>query len=284
MLFQAFIDDSKSEGDPPFFVLAGYIGRADMWAKFEREWQRALEMRGPRIAYFKYREALHGEGEFNGASEALRMERASLMRNIIEQFAPFEFSIAFRVDEYEHAFAIVPPSSVHNPYYFAAFELIMRLARNIDHFGGSFEDELQVIFDNQAMEQARIIAGWDRLRHKLESGERINDLPPIAAKLMRTPPAFRDDKRVLPLQAADMQATWVRLLMEAIRDGRPDPPVPGKKKGLPGLAITATQETLNNAAHVVRVSLVQQGRVFREERGSCGFAGLDQPSVRILSK
>lgn len=263
-MFQAFIDDSKSEGTPPFFVLGGYIGRADMWATFERTWQRALEMR-PRIAYFKYREALYGEGEFNGASEALRMERASLMRNIIEQFAPFEFSIAFRRDEYEHAFSIVPPSSVHNPYYFAAFELIIRVARNIEHFGGSFDDELQVVFDIQAMEQARIIAGWNRLRHKLESGERIDDLPPIAVKLMRTPPTFRDDKHVLPLQAADMHVTWVRLLMEAIWDGQPDPPIPGKKKGLPGLAITATQETLNNAAHTVLVGLIRQGLVLPRE-------------------
>lgn len=260
MLFQAFIDDSKSEGEPPYFVLGGYIGRAEMWAKFATEWQRALEMR-PRIAYFKYREALYGEGEFNGASEALRMERACLMRNIIEQFAPFEFSIAFRRDEYDHAFSIVPPSSVHNPYYFAASELIVRLSKNIEHFGGSFDDELQVTFDNQAMEQARIIASWNRLRHKLETGAQIDDLPPIAAKLMRTPPAFRDDKHVLPLQAADMHATWIRLLMEAIRDGRPDPRIPGKKKGLPGLAITATQETLNNAAHVVLVGLIQQGLV-----------------------
>jgi len=260
MLFQAFIDDSKSEGEPPYFVLGGYIGHADMWTKFEREWQRALEMR-PRIAYFKYREALYGEGEFNGASEALRMERACLMRNIIEQFAPYEFSIAFRRDEYERAFSIVPPSSVQNPYYFAAFQLVMRVTRNIDHFGGSFDDELQVTFDRQAMEQARIVAGWNRLRHKLESGEQIDDLPPIAAKLMRNPPTFRDDKHVLPLQAADMHVTWVRLLMEAIRDGRPDPPIPGKKKGLPGLAITATQETLNNAAHVVLVGLIRQGLV-----------------------
>lgn len=260
MLFRAFIDDSKSEGDPPYFVLGGYIGRADMWTKFSREWQRALEMR-PRIAYFKYREALYGEGEFNSASEALRMERARLMRNIIEQFAPFEFSIAFRPDEYERAFSIVPPGSVQNPYYFAAFELIMRVSRNIEHFGGSFDDELQVTFDNQAMEQARIISGWNRLRQKLESGEQINQMPPIAARLMRSPPAFRDDKRVLPLQAADMHATWIRLLMEAIRDGRPDPPLPGKKKGLPGLAVTATQETLNNAAHVVLVGLIRQGLV-----------------------
>lgn len=259
MLFQAFIDDSKSEGMPPFFVLAGYIGRAEMWSKFSFEWQRALDMR-PRIAYFKLREALRGEGEFNGASEGLRMERARLMRNIIEQFAPYEFSIGFRLDEYEKAFSILPQGSYDNPYYFAAFQLVMRITKNIDHFGGSLdEDDLQVVFDNQAMEQTRVLAGWERLRRKLEDSGQLQKLPPLVANLMRSTPAFKDDKHVLPLQAADMHATWFRQYIEAHRDGRPAPPIPGFKAQLPGLSVMATQETLDNLAQTVLAGLKEQG-------------------------
>lgn len=260
MLLQAFIDDSKSEGVPPFFVLAGYIGRADMWAKFSMEWQRALDMR-PRIAYFKLREALRGEGEFNGMSEGLRMERARLMRNIIEQFAPYEFSIGFRLDEYEKAFSILPRGAYDNPYYFASFHLVMRLTRNIDHFGGSLNhDDLLVVFDNQAMEQTRIVAGWERLGRQLDEGSQLQKLPPLVTKLMRSTPSFRDDKHVLPLQAADMHATWFRLYIEAHRDGRPAPPIHGFKTQLPGLSIIGTQETLNNLAQTVLAGMKTQGR------------------------
>jgi hypothetical protein len=250
MMLQAFIDDSKSEGVPPFFVLAGYIGRADMWAKFSTEWQRALDMR-PRIAYFKFREALRGEGEFNGASEGLRMERARLMRNIIEQFEPCEFSFGFRLDEYEKAFSILPAGTYNNPYYFAAFQLVMRITKNIDHFGGSLNDRLDVVFDNQAMEQARMVAGWEKIGRSLKDDERFRELPPLVANLMRSTPAFRDDKVVLALQAADMHATWSGQYIEAHRDGRAASPMPGFKRQLRGLSVVATRQTLDNLAETM---------------------------------
>jgi hypothetical protein len=256
-LFKAFIDDSQSHGAQPLFVLAGYVGPAKMWEGFSVEWRRALAMR-PAIQYFKLREALRGEGEFNGASEGLRLERVRLMRNIIEQFEPSEFSIAFRTDHFAKAAAILPPGQFQNPYFFAAFELVMRLTKNIEHFGGTLNDSLRITYDNQAMEKSRMLGGWQKLAAKLDGIEqRSGQLPPLVTDLMKSDPTWADDRSVLPLQAADMHATWFRMYLEAHLENRKQEPVPGFRKQLRGLSVVATQETLNNFAEVTREALAR---------------------------
>jgi hypothetical protein len=237
-MVQAYVDDSKSEGSPPFFILGGYIATAETWARFSEEWQRALDMR-PRIPYFKYREALRGEGEFNGASEALRMERASVMRGVIELFDLAEFGIGFRVDAYEKAFARFGGQQATNPYYFATANLMAELARGLEQLLLPRE-RLDIIFDNQMMEKDKVIAAWEWAT-KATAKPIPSD---ILTEILRNPPTWRDDKDVLPLQAADMHATWLRIDLENQRDGRPRKTMPGARRQLRGMGITFTEAEL----------------------------------------
>jgi hypothetical protein len=56
MVLQAFVDDSGI-GQPPVYILAGWIADAAKWADFLTEWDRVLRM-SPRIRYFKFAEAM----------------------------------------------------------------------------------------------------------------------------------------------------------------------------------------------------------------------------------
>src|SRR4051812_26441335 len=78
-MLRAFIDDSRGHSLPKVFVLAGYISTAERWASFSDEWRRALDM-SPRIAYFKYWEAIKRRKQFYGWSEKAAFERASVFR------------------------------------------------------------------------------------------------------------------------------------------------------------------------------------------------------------
>jgi hypothetical protein len=158
-MVQAFIDDSKSERSPPFFVLGGYVATIDTWGAFSTEWQKALDMR-PRLQYFKYREAIEGEGEFHHASEALRMERIAIMRGVVELFDLAEFGIAFRVDSYEKAFGKFGRPQL-NPYYFATSILAAEIGRSLERLQLP-KEPLDLIFDDQAMEKARVLEAWGR--------------------------------------------------------------------------------------------------------------------------
>jgi hypothetical protein len=67
----------------------------------------------------------------------------------------------------------------------------------------SFIDELahiELVFDHRG-EEAQIVAAWAAIR---------DQLPDDISRLYGPTPAFRDDAKVLPLQAADFWAWWVR--------------------------------------------------------------------------
>lgn len=235
---QAFVDDSKSERDPPFFVLGGYVATAQTWTDFSTKWQQALEMR-PRIKYFKLREAVRGIGEFYGASEALRQERIGVMRGVIELFHISGFSISFRLDHLTATHADLNKYWL-NPYYTAVTCLMPELARGLEELEMPRE-RLDIVFDNQDMEKTEVLRAWEHLRDRAKTSTKL--VPPdILSHLLVNSPRWDDDKDVLPLQAADMQATWVRMSKEAEFEGLEPKHMPNARRGLKQLSLTLDRD------------------------------------------
>ena len=50
---RAFVDDSGSGGELPWFVLAGYLGTVEAWDAFDAPWRAILD-RPPKLDYFKH--------------------------------------------------------------------------------------------------------------------------------------------------------------------------------------------------------------------------------------
>jgi hypothetical protein len=65
---RAYVDDSETEGS--FSVLASYIGRADDWATFEKDWRVALQRDG--LREFKTQHCEMGNGQFTGFTRGYR--------------------------------------------------------------------------------------------------------------------------------------------------------------------------------------------------------------------
>ena len=51
-MLRAFIDDSGSGGDSPWYVLAGYVGTTEAWNAFDKPWREMLDD-PPKLEYFK---------------------------------------------------------------------------------------------------------------------------------------------------------------------------------------------------------------------------------------
>ena len=204
-MLRAYIDDSVYEGQPPLFILAGYISTAEKWEALSNEWQEALDVE-PRVRCFKLKEAIKRYGPFHGTSQAACDERIACFRKVVERHVHAEFSIAFRIDEFKDIFKVLGKPFT-NPYYFAQSTLIGELVNNLDQYSLPHEP-IDFIFDNRSIENPKIVEGWDALTQRAEAGD--SELA-AAMAFVRRPPNFQDDEEVLPLQAADMHATLVRL-------------------------------------------------------------------------
>lgn len=106
---QAVIDDSASQPNPKYFVLAGFVSSVARWAEFSDEWQVALDLE-PKLAYFKMNEANLLVGEFSrdrGWTEALRDDRLITLIRIIKNHVLLRLHASIKFADFEKYIAAV---------------------------------------------------------------------------------------------------------------------------------------------------------------------------------
>ncbi len=199
VMLRGYFDESGT-GQPPVFVLAGYISTAEKWAEFSTAWDQALNI-SPRIEYFKMDEAMNLKGQFGHWSEERRNQRVQLFIDIIQKHAIVGAAISIKQDEFHRVFN----SAVHRPwpypmntlYFHAVMETLQAIGAHRARMG--LNGPIQYIFDDGMREKGVITDMWDIGKNDPEWTEIFNTIGI---------PYFLDDKKVLPLQAADMLA-WV---------------------------------------------------------------------------
>ncbi|WP_291837043.1 DUF3800 domain-containing protein [Brevundimonas sp.] len=201
MVFQAFLDDSA---DDSIYVLAGHIASAEQWAALAVEWERLLPKYG----------VLSKDGQYHFKMSEMAQNQERLARigpffRLIEDHIPVTLSCWLKLDDLQKANArfqvkgqSFPLPSEIKPFRVAFRALLNTLADSIDILKEELPIEfpIEFYFDEQS-EKSEILSGWDR--YFKGSGEGLRQLIGAA-------PRFEDDRRFLPLQAADFQAWWVR--------------------------------------------------------------------------
>jgi hypothetical protein len=66
-VFTGYYDESGTHAGSPFTVLAGFVGRADHWARFEREWTKVL--RNHNITHLRAKHLFHHQKQHKGWTE-----------------------------------------------------------------------------------------------------------------------------------------------------------------------------------------------------------------------
>jgi hypothetical protein len=178
------------------------------WVDFVPHWDAMLAM-PPRLEYFNMNEAARLRGQFYSWSETRRNERVALAYKTIEERIAYQVSVILELEPYSQIFTPdwIEESSL-NPYYFAFYAVINGVAREQKHYG--LHNPVEFVFDEQAMEKEKIITAWDALK---ANG------PADSRDLIGNVPAFLDDKKFKPLQAADFAAWWIRKLATDEPDG-----------------------------------------------------------------
>jgi hypothetical protein len=201
LVFQAFMDESVGvDGE---FILAGHIATAQAWARFSVEWEKMLTM-GVMLPDGTYDFKM---SEMAKSSE--RMERVGGFIRIMEKHAPLSLSQRINTGELARAIDRVHAPGLDldwgpwaNPYV-VAYRFLMdafhKVRTRLD-FGLPSGATVDFYFDERS-EKKVIRAAWDEYLERRE---------PEVRALYGNEPRFEDDRKFLPLQAADLYAWWVR--------------------------------------------------------------------------
>jgi len=196
-MLNGYIDDSGT-GTPPVFVLAGYVSTPEKWAAFSDEWADALNIH-PRLDYFKAKEAADCRGQFACWKFADRDNRVRLLCSLIQKYTICAVACVVRFDDYEAVFRqrISKPTDI--PYFLTFYGIMSLFIRLQNHAGDDRPTDF--VFDEQGKQVGEALKAWKYF---------IQFAPPAAKKFIGNPPISRDDKLILPLQAADLLAWTVR--------------------------------------------------------------------------
>jgi hypothetical protein len=233
LMFQIYVDESIST-QPPIYVLAGHISTAEKWARFSDEWKQRLDMT-PRLEYFKMSEAMGSpSGQFAGFSDESVNEKLRMLDSLIQEYATGSIACTLNQEEYAQIFGSPRvPKEMRSPYYFLAFEMMRGLAKFQSHF--AIDKPIDFIFDEQVGQAEKIVSAWNDFKAQSPFGANLGSAT-----------IFRDEKRFLPLQAADMLAWFVRRRHEEHIAGLPriELPLYRGRKEVPMLAFPWTSKML----------------------------------------
>jgi Protein of unknown function (DUF3800) len=224
-VWQAFFDESGDREHSPVLVLGGFLAPYVQWHDFREQWKLMLGNK-PDIENFKMNEAQKLRGQFLGWSEKDRDERVRLAYRTIEDHVSFQVSCIVDIEALDK---IVPKEELGrrkcpNPYYVAFAAIITKIIQYQRTIGVS--EKIDFIFDERVMEKSQIVDGWESFKA---------NTPIDMRDLLERAPAFENDKDLLPLQAADLLAWWVRKMATEEADKvprvgfpwRPNRPIPG---------------------------------------------------------
>lgn len=194
-MLTAFIDDSGSGGDSTFVVLAGYVGTVQDWELFVTEWQYVLDAE-PKIDSFKSSEAESLKGQFAGLSRAQANSKIENLIEVINRNARQSIEVMVRQSDYNQIIKGRIAPIYDNPYFVLFLGFIISAGFLEVHLGD--RSHIDFVFDNQDQFEKPSANYADALREWGRLGEVFGNVH------------YRDDKNVLPLQAADLLAWQVR--------------------------------------------------------------------------
>lgn len=209
MALQVYVDDSGTGGDSPVFILAGCEAEASQWAAFTDEWREALNAE-PAIEYFKASECFSQRGQFEGWDKVACSQKAEMLSSIIPKYVDRAFIFEVNAVEYADVFRGKIDFRYDKPYFLMAHDLCEQLLSiQINERGRA---PIEIIFDNND--------GVSILINQIYAEARKNSIGTESAfifeEVMPILPIFQDEKKALPLQAADMVAWFFRRIFGKI--------------------------------------------------------------------
>ena len=206
IVFDVWIDDSGKEG-PPAYLLAGYVERPNQWMGFADDW-RAVLNKPPRLEYFKAEEAFSRREQFAGWNEDDRDRRVLELVAVIRKYRLTAIRSRIPVADFDR---IVKQNRgpFKNPCYFGVMAIMIGLATEMREHPEI--EGFDIFIDEDVVRPGDLKRAYQIFMAKVSERERA---------IFPREPVFRDDKKFLPLQAADLFAWHARREYREAIEGR----------------------------------------------------------------
>ena len=192
-----YCDDSGTDGGE-FCVIAGYLFDDGAVVQFSQSWQSLLNA-DPAVQYFKMKEAESRRGEFWGFEDAARDQKVMSLAHVVKDHAIYGLGSFVAHRPYNSIARGALPPTVDHPYWLCFQGIIGGLLHLYEN--GLKLETTDFIFDSQGV-------GFERRGALMQGGWR-EMLEKVGGSLIG-PLSFGDDKKELPLQAADLLAWHIR--------------------------------------------------------------------------
>lgn len=169
LMLRAYIDDSGSNGQSPFYVLAGFVATVPAWELFSNEWQAVLEM-PPALEYVKASEAHRLRDQFFRTTPEDRGKRLDLLGEITRKHVIAGAGVAIRQEAYNRIIRGNINRRFDNPYFICFVGIIDLLMQYTSDLG--FKDTLDFVFDEQSIDRkvARCLISTKAGRGNIQDG------------------------------------------------------------------------------------------------------------------
>jgi hypothetical protein len=196
-MLKAFVDDSGSGGDSPWYVLAGYIGTVEGWDTFDEPWRAILDSH-PKIEYFKssQAESLRPDGQWAGVTKDERNQKINALIEVITKCAKRAIHVRMQQRDYEEVIRGYVPPEWDNPYYFLFPSFVSAVITMEKYFGLS--KSVEFVFDSSETFEEPSLQLYGQFKGFDKFAGRVVNIH------------YEDEKLFLPLQAADLVAWQVR--------------------------------------------------------------------------
>ena len=192
---EAYCDESGTHASADYLVVTGFLGHAQDWVQFDRQWKAALRDQG--IPFFKAQWFAKRKRFFADWGDDAPRRKGFMGRLLtaIRDANVVPISVAMRMADYNH---FVPPGEIRNRLgsaYTLCAEQIMLMCGNWSR-GNGFADPIKYVFD----------AGHAN-RHEFEEAHRnVYQNSVERDQFLVGSLTFGDEQEIPPLQAADLLA------------------------------------------------------------------------------
>jgi len=242
---EAYIDDSGSSPGEPIFVLAGFISTVEEWAQFSIEWKAVLD-RSPGLEYFKMSEAFSRVKQFNElrwTEEAIR-DRVMELAQVIAGHAIARVNVTMLKADWDRLIGGRVHPSIDHPYFFCFYQTLLAVVHHQRQHG--WDTKIDFIFDEEGELGAETARWYSWFKAAA---------PKLSYRYLSGPPIHRDDKKFLPLQAADLYAGQIRQFMSLNRTlAVPPNPILKLLWEIQGIERHITYDQMKQALDVVEVA------------------------------
>jgi hypothetical protein len=207
-VMNVYIDNSGRGQTTGDFVYAGYMAPVQNWLVFNHAWQRILDL-PPRLDYWH---TLHAMAQtpsklFHGWTREECEARLYQFIGVVHACGLIKVRVAIPHDHYKTAFDHKVAPRFDNPYFLPAYSIMQVTLRGLVQNG--FTEKVDFVFDHEASpkEEHFITNAWEVFWAMMDHWP--EEYAPMKA-ILGDPPQFKNDKEVLPLQAADLFAWFAR--------------------------------------------------------------------------